>query len=315
VRNPDADLRSLERRASAGDQEAQERYYYAAARAEDCDAIGSALLLMGPARASAAIGVRPGGERDRRALCLGLHLVGLGYLADIPVVPMFVSVQFATHMVSTKPSWIHLPTARPGRSRRRRFRAVYGFNGLRTWGHEIVGRAPTPTFRFDLKPLGKHFQAEEHVRSMGLEDAARRIAPAVQFLARWDRSHALARPWADGAGRDVAGGSIYWIENNLYGYRESDPSAGGPYSPPDQRWRDFLRASRAGYIPGEAIPPRAPAWSPEQVEAWLLDPERVELLRALFYADLWLAGLLVPGDQVDYDPVTGGPAARSNPWW
>jgi hypothetical protein len=50
------------------------------------------------------------------------------------------------------------------------------------------------------------------------------------------------------------------------------------------------------------------------VRAWLLDPERLTLLRALFYADLWLAGLLVPGSQVDYDPITGGPAVRGNPW-
>jgi hypothetical protein len=317
-RNVDERLRALERAAAGGDPDAQEAFYQSALRTGNCDMIGAALFAMGPRVANSVLGTRPTEERDRRAICLGYELVRLGYLPDIPVKAYSPYSSFTRHMVTSEPKWVQLPAYQQGRARRRRFVATYGFSYLNSWGNPEGVDSQSPTFHFNLEPLGRNFSAEEYVRSLGMDEAPRLIAPAVRPLARWDRSNPLIRTWGGGARRDVAGADS--LENAVYFWTRSDPGAAesgrASRGDPDQRWQHFLSVSRAGYVPGEEIPPRPPEpyWTRGLVEEWIYAPERIEVLRALFYADLWLAGLLVPGTEVDYDPVSGGPAVRTNPW-
>lgn len=332
VRNPDERLRDLQRAAAEGGPEERERFYREAARTGDCQLIGEALFELGPKHALAVITPpkrftgpdrhelrrEANAVRDNQAICLGLHLVQLGFLPNIPVVHFSsYGSGFEYSMKGTAPRWVNLPASVPGRARRRRFRASYGFLYQTSWGNEEGIDRQTPEFLFKIEPLGKNWHAEEYVRSLGIDRAARLVAPEVQFLARWDRSSAFTRPWGGQARADVSG--INQPLNALYFWGRSDPNRPqGPYdhTSPDDEWRFFLDMVRAGVVPGEDVPPRAPnpCWTVDLVEEWIFGP-RADKIRALFYADLWLAGLLVPGSEVGYDPITGGPAVKQNPPW
>jgi hypothetical protein len=274
---------------------------------------------MGRAQANRVLGTQPGPERDEPAICLGHHLVQLGYLPGIPVKRYNQYMTGTEHVVLTKPKWVPLPASVRGRARRRRFQAKIRFSYNNAFGNEEGTGQQSPTFYFRLEPIGKHWEAQQYVSGLGMDEAARMIAPSMRFLARWDGSNVFTRERGGYLG--IAGGPYYWVANNTLAWRDSDPA--GPRAgrtgrdDPDSRWQHFLDGSRAGYIPGEEVPPRPPHpyWTVAQVEEWLRDPERIAAIQALFYADLWLAGLLVPGSEVDYDPITGGPAVRSNPPW
>jgi hypothetical protein len=286
--NPDVDLRGLWRRAQeSGDPHDAERLFRAATRAGAYDQAAQALLMLGSLHANEIMLTLPlGGERDLVAIELGKILIADGWQPNLPVSS---SMQFATRSWNMGPKWFHGDF---GRARRRRIHAYVSFSGPGLghvgWPPDEAEQIQAPTLRygwnrhFAERPQSYPYKVQEHLGKFGHQKVFCKIGPKVCYLTRWNDA-ALA-------GRNTGFG-FHYPSNQAYAYTRSHPDwVPGSYdrTTADDNWQSFLRSARIGVIPGEQAPPRGELSSAE-ITAWLDRPERREALRAIFYADLWLA--------------------------
>jgi hypothetical protein len=347
-RRPNPDDRLRRRARGAGDDPLEHQAAAnEALRAGRFDVAVPHLLAAGSEAACALVSPMDlGGPRDAMVLELGRELVRRGWLPNLPltdgapgaergppgwrvssggtpVPPPGVELYQYWRGMSGSPG---LDRAEPqvalagsfGRARRWKFHAQYGFSSM----FRIPGNGPLnqgATFHFAILPAGRNVTdaARRHADAVASDPVAlRALAPRGWFTRRWHGAEATTMPAALGGHGVRAGFDAGQPSNATHHYAMAVLAAGSPhhhtYADPDvsadARYGWFLSQGRVGWIPGEQVPARGV--SPPEVRAWLFRPERLEAIRALFYGDLWLAGLMIPPELVRYDPETL--AARSS---
>lgn len=189
---------------------------------------------------------------------------------------------------NSSPRWISSQRWR-GRVKRRRMWARYGFlkdsiiqsNGLINFRWEPVVAGNASLFYegpWSQRDIGS---GDERFFSSG---GAWQVAPMpVANLSRWHDFYEDGRPW-------TYDNSEYWLER-AKGERSS-PWTGITDRVTPERALEFVRRGlAAGAIPHEPIPDAA--WSARQLRDWIGARERD--LKAIFWADLWAAGLISDG--------------------
>jgi hypothetical protein len=326
-KNSDEEIRDLER-AARTDLTVLPRLVQVAARTGSFATAARVLIAAG--WEAAAITVAPldlGSPRDDLVLEIGRELVRRGWGPDLPlsaeayrerntvrdgfrIVDRFGARDLVKELEPVSlPGQFEEPGKRPARSWR--FGVGYGLSDL----------SGGDRFSFDVVATGRNSRAGKLARDIRKGerlDFLRRLAPDAWFLFRWDDSQATTTGLRR-VRRSWAGMPLGHPENTLYFYRQSTPSRLyrlAPADTPESQYRLFWSLARP-YLPGDDLdlarrlvePPQTSGLEQadeavSRVRAWLADPVRLESLRALFCGDLWLGGLLIPPEEIRYDPET-----------
>jgi len=338
-RNSDEELRDLER-AVRDDITVLPRLLQVSMRTMSFAPAVRSLIEAGWEAAAITIAPMPlGSPRDDLVVELGRELVRRGWGPDIPLSSQAyrerntvrtgtaIGERFGQRALAktTPPVRLQGSFSRPrqrvmsipvGRVVRNwQFRATYGFSGYFTVERRMDQGLH---FFFNIVPIGRNSLADRLARQVQRgEDLGllRRVAPDAWFLYRWDDSQATTMPGARGGQGLWAGLSFHYPQNPLHFYMQSAPAHRlfqlAPAETPESQYRIFSSLARA-YLPGDVLPRPIPADASAeqadditgQVQSWLTDPVRLEPLRALFYGDLWLGGLLIPPEEIRYDLET-----------
>ncbi len=320
AKNMDAKLRELERRAQ-GDPSAIAQFVRAVIRTGDFESAAPALTkLISP--------LSLGSPRDDMVLVLGRELVRRGWAPDLPLgYEAYREFGLEAIRPETQVGDRHgqrvLVRTGPEVRLKGQFSAATAKRQVRSWRfvarcgfststfNQIPTREPAnqpPYFFFEISPIGRRHQADALARKV-LEGplnskTLRKIAPDTWFLLRWKDSVATTSPGARGGAGTWAGLPWHYIENSVFFASPAEQARG--------MWPAFLKNARAGYLPSESVPDQSV--TQDQIRAWLQNPQRIADLGALFYGDLYLGGLLLPPEQLHYDPATlMAPQVQTNP--
>jgi len=294
--NPDADYRSLER-----DPEQAEGLLFASLRSGDFPSAARALLLLGSLHANEVmLSLPPGGERDEIAIELGYLLIAQGWQPVLPTAwPIY--------------HWDLPPVKITGDFGRAKSRKVHAYTqvasyGNQSWSADMAG-VQSPNFLMTTGPYrgaALPHKVRERLVSMGRDGVMRRLAPKIHYLNRWGGQTPVAG--------SSAGFSGHYPQNPAYFYYQSQPGQGDQHSrvTDDAWWRSFLTHARIGFLPGEQPPPRH-GLSRGEIEAWLTQPDRMAAIKALFYADLWLASGWLSAQEFSLHHSSGGHEEHPDP--
>jgi hypothetical protein len=337
-RNTDEELRDLER-VVRSDITVLPRLIQMSARTGSYAPAVRSLIEHGWQAGAITITPMPlGSPRDDLVIELGRELIRRGWLPDLPLSPeayrerrtvregttvgdrygqrtltrVTPPVRLEGQFTRSRQRALGVPVGRSA-AKTWQFRALYGFAGMS--GSETNQGLD---FFFDIIPQGRSHMAEVFAREMvrdGKADLLRRVAPDAWFLYRWEGAQATTMPQGLGGTGLRAGLRSHYPANQLHFYRQSSPAHRlyqlAPAETPESQYRLFRQTAKP-VLPDDALPPPMPTDATREeadkltakVRAWLLDPDRLERIHALFYGDLWLGGFLIPPEEVRYDPET-----------